>query len=108
MYFELSDVVIWMSFLGIAALWWQGHAVKDLALKATRDYCESMGVQLLDDGLALRRLWVQRNASGTLCLRRTYAFEFTTTGEQRYHGTATMLGRRLDAVQLEPHRIDIN
>lgn len=106
MYFELSDVAIWLAFLGIAAFWWQSHAVKDLALKVTREHCERMGVQLLDDGLALRGFWIKRDANGSLCLRRSYLFEFTTTGEQRYHGATVMLGRRLESVELAPHRLN--
>jgi uncharacterized protein DUF3301 len=106
MNFDLIDLIIWSTFIGAACFWWQAHAVKELALRATKNYCASVGVQLLDDGLALRGFWIQRNAAGSLCLRRSFLFEFTTTGEQRYHGSTVMLGRRLEGVQLAPHRLN--
>lgn len=106
MNFDLNDLMIWGVFIGIACFWWQAYATKEFALKATRNYCESVGVQLLDDGLAMRGFALRRDASGNLRLRRSYSFEFTTTGEQRYHGTTVMLGRRLESVQLDPHRLN--
>jgi hypothetical protein len=106
MNFDLNDLMIWGVFIAVVCFWWQANGTKELALKATRSYCESVGVQLLDDGLALRGFWWRRDAAGNLCLRRSYLFEFTTTGEQRYHGTTVMLGRRLESVQLDPHRLN--
>ena len=106
MNFDLSDLMIWGAFIAAACFWWQAYAVKESALKATKAYCESVGVQLLDDGLALRGFWLRRDAAGNLRLRRSFLFEFTTTGEQRYHGCTVMLGRRLESVQLAPHRLN--
>lgn len=106
MNFDLSDLMIWGGFIAAACFWWRAQAVKELAFKATKAHCESVGVQLLDDGLALRGLWLRRDAAGNLCLRRSFLFEFTTTGEQRYHGCTVMLGRRLESVQLAPHRLN--
>lgn len=106
MNYDLSDLVVWGVFIGLAYFWWQTRAATELALKVTRDHCESVGVQLLDDGLALRGFWIKRDAVGNLCLRRSYSFEFTSTGEERYHGATVMLGRRLESVQLDPHRMN--
>ena len=106
MNFNLSDLVICATFIAAACFWWNAHAVKELAFKATKAYCESVGVQLLDDGLALRGFWMRRDGFGNLCLRRSFLFEFTTTGEQRYYGSTVMLGRRLESVQLAPHRLN--
>lgn len=106
MNYDLSDLIVWAVFIGLAYFWWQAHAAKEMALQATRKYCESVGVQLLDDGLALRGFWIKRDGAGNLCLRRSYSFEFTTTGDQRYHGATVMLGRRLESVQLDPHRLN--
>jgi Protein of unknown function (DUF3301) len=106
MYFDLSDVAVLSLFITAAVFWWQGYAVKELALKATKAHCAAVGVQLLDESVALRGFWIRRDTSGNLCLRRSFLFEFTTTGEQRYHGCTLMLGRRLESVQLAPHRLN--
>lgn len=106
MNFELGDL-LWLVALAVgAALWWHAHAVKELAFRATRDYCRNMEVQLLDDSVALRGFWLQRDAGGTLRVRRSYLFEFTSTGDERYHGCIVMLGCRVETIQLAPHRLN--
>jgi hypothetical protein len=106
MNYELSDLLVLAVLIGLASFWWQAHAAKDLALEFTRRYCASVDVQLLDDALVLSGFWLKRDPAGKLCLRRSYSFEFTTTGEERYHGATVMLGRRLESVQLAPHRLN--
>ena len=102
---SLADVGL-AGLLVLALLWWwRGQAVRERALAATRRYCQDTGVQLLDETVVLTRLWPQRDPDGRLGLRRTYEFEFTATGEDRYPGTAVMLGLRLEHIQLPPHRI---
>ncbi|HEY7884022.1 MAG TPA: DUF3301 domain-containing protein, partial [Cellvibrionaceae bacterium] len=64
-----------------------------------------MQVQMLDQSVYLRRLWIKRASDGRLCLWRSFYFEFTATGEDRYQGRVVMLGSRIEAVQLEPHRM---
>ncbi|MFA7554021.1 MAG: DUF3301 domain-containing protein [Spongiibacteraceae bacterium] len=104
--FDLSDLALFFLFGVFVALWWNAQGVKQIALKATQDYCQSMGVQLLDDGVVLRGFWLRRNAAGKLCLWRSYNFEFTSTGEQRYSGQIVLLGRIVEAVHLDPHRLN--
>ena len=104
--FDLGDLFIGMLFAGFVMLWWNAQGVKQQALKATKDYCDKMGVQLLDEGLVLRGFWLKRNSAGSLCLWRSYNFEFTTTGEQRYCGEIIMLSRWVEAIKLDPHRLN--
>lgn len=101
----LADIVLWGLAAAALSWWWRGHAVREAALAASRRYCQQMNVQLLDETVVLKRLWPQRSAHGSLVLRRAYEFEFTATGDDRYPGTAIMLGTRLDSIQLAPHRI---
>jgi hypothetical protein len=63
-------------------------------------------VQLLDDSVVLRGFWLQRDPRGALRVRRSYLFEFTSTGNERYHGCTVMLGRRVETIQLAPHRLN--
>lgn len=103
--FDLSDIALLLLLGAGAWFWWQAHAVKEAALAQTRRYCRNFDVQLLDETVVLRGVWLKRDR-GTLRLRRSYWFEFTTTGEQRYHGVTMMLGRRVESIQLEPHRLN--
>jgi len=72
---------------------------------AGRAACARYGVQLLDETVAFTRLRLARDAQGRLRLRRTYAFEFSETGDNRRHGAIVILGARLEDLQLEPYRL---
>ncbi len=84
--------------------WWKAQGLKELALRATRQYCNRYDVQLLDESLVLRKISITRNSRGLPALVRTYTFEFTATGEERNHGTTSVVGNRVEAVQLDPYR----
>lgn len=104
----LSDltVVIWcFALIAIGYYWWRALQTKDLAFAAAVRHCREMDVQMLDQSVYLRRLWFKRNSSGALSLWRAFYFEFTSTGEDRYSGRVIMLGRRIEAIQLDPHRV---
>ena len=103
---DLQDVTILLLFGFAAFWWWRAHAVKEIALQATREHCRNFDVQLLDESVVMRGLWLQRDAQGSLRVRRSYLFEFTTTGERRYHGGTVMLGQRVETIQLEPHQLN--
>ncbi|MDB6062319.1 MAG: hypothetical protein JWM78_2422 [Verrucomicrobiaceae bacterium] len=104
--FELGDATLLIVFVFAIVWWWRGYAVKEVALRATRQHCKELQVQLLDDSVVMRGLWLKRDARGSLCVRRSYMFEFTSTGDERYHGCAVMLGPQLESIQLQPHRLN--
>lgn len=88
--------------LGLILWFWQDslrarEKAKDACLRA----CRSYGVQLLDDTVALDKLWLRRNDIGRLCLERRYTFEFTGNGAQRSGGLIVMLGARVDILALD-------
>ncbi len=103
--FDLT-AVIWLLFITLVIYYgWSAFKTKELAFTAARRYCDKADVQILDQGVYLRRIWFKRNIRGVLCLWRVYYFEFTATGEDRYQGRVIVLGRWVDSVQLEPHRV---
>ncbi len=105
MYFDLKDL-FWLSLIVLFGLhWWQGQRVKEVALRATRRHCEELDLQLLDDSIGLRAIWLKRDASGRLCWWRSYNFEFTSSGDDRYRGRVVTLGDRVESILVPPHRI---
>jgi len=56
------------------------------------------------DGV-IRGLWPERRAGGRLGLRRTYHFEFTSTGDQRYRGILVLIGMQLRSIELEAFKL---
>ncbi|MEE8057973.1 MAG: DUF3301 domain-containing protein, partial [Pseudomonadales bacterium] len=77
-----------------------------IALQVTKKYCKKMDVQLLDDGLVLRGFWLKRDSRGSIHLWRSYNFEFTSTGNDRYSGQIILLGRFVENIHLDPHRLN--
>ncbi|MGL6161427.1 DUF3301 domain-containing protein [Microbulbifer sp.] len=105
MYYSLSDL-FWL-FLFVLAGWylWAGMAAKEQARRAAASHCAQLGVQLLDDTVALMRTRLKRDSRGQVRLQRSYEFEFTSTGEHRYAGIAVLHGRRITQIQLSPHHL---
>jgi len=105
MYIEMTDLV-WLCLMMLAAYhWWRAQKVKEMALRHTRRHCEEMEVQLLDDSIGLRGFWLKRDDNGQLRFWRSYNFEFTATGDDRFQGRTVMLGEKLSGVQLGAYRI---
>jgi len=92
--------------LALGALFWvDSLRARERAVAAGRAACTRYGVQLLDDTVAFAKLRLARDDDGRLRLRRTYAFEFSDTGNNRRRGAIVMLGGMLADLQLEPYRL---
>ena len=104
--FTLGDLFVAAVFVLLILLWWNAQGAKQQALQATRSYCQRMDVQLLDDVVALRGFWFKRDGGGSIRLWRSYNFEFTATGHERYTGRIVLLGKRIEHIQLDPHRLN--
>ena len=98
----------WWFFACLVAGGWlfhDGMKVRELALRAGRDYCRTISVQFLDDTVSRQRIALARDGSGSMRIRRDYGFEFTSDGDRRYTGGISMLGSSVTGVQVELHRI---
>lgn len=85
--------------------WIDSLRARERALVAGRSACARYGVQLLDETVQFAQLRLARDDAGQLCLRRTYSFEFSDTGDNRRHGAIVMLGGELQDLQLEPYKL---
>ena len=79
---------------------------KEIALKATIEHCLIMEVQMLDGYVALNGICLKRDKAGKMQLQRSFLFEFSSTGNERYNGTILMLGRHIESIYMEPYRIE--
>ena len=84
---------------------WKAHGMKEQALSASKRYCQQADVQLLDDSVVLKGFWFKRDTQGKLRWWRSYLFEFTVTGAERYQGKTVLLGGKILSIQLEVHRL---
>lgn len=106
MYFSLGDLLLLAAFLSLLAYWWKAQGVKQLAFHAVKKHCKEMDVQLLDEGVVLRGFWFKRDDEGQLKVWRSYLFEFSSTGNERYQGRVIMLGLKIEQIELAPHRLN--
>ena len=101
---NLTDLLLLAALAIGAALFWRSQRIRENALRATRRHCEREEVMLLDQTVGLKRFRVLRDKQGRWGLWRIYAFEFTVTGGQRYHGETLVRGQRVHSVRPPPHR----
>jgi hypothetical protein len=86
-----------------AGLWfWRDSlGAREQARAASSRACRQSDVQLLDDTVALERLWWRRDRDGRLKLERLYVFEFTDTGQRRQVGSVLLVGWRVEVLHME-------
>jgi hypothetical protein len=102
----LLKILLLAVITAAAHAWWRGARMREAAVAAARRTCDRVGVQLLDDTVALQSWRLARDKDGRWMVVRTYGFEFATDGRQRYNGWVKTEGRRLTGVMLEPYPED--
>jgi hypothetical protein len=102
----LDDIILIAFLLGAYLYWSSGQLAKEFALKVVRSHCLNLEVQMLDEYVALNSIRLRRDQNGKIRLWRTFLFEFSSTGNERYNGVCIILGRRVESIQMEPYRVD--
>lgn len=92
-------------FLGVV-YWLRARDLKQLALVRAGQHCKDLDLQLLDESVVLKSIKPQRNIRGKFCFVRSYQFDFTSNGEDRYQGIIHLANKKVLRITLEPHRID--
>lgn len=98
------SALFWLTLTGVLVHhWWQSRHVKALALHHATRRCRKLELQLLDQSVALRRMRPTLGTASLLQWRRTYDFEFSSSGQERSRGSLVMLGNRLESLHLDAH-----
>jgi hypothetical protein len=96
------NILLLLLLLGLFIWLWQNSLrAWESAREASSLACQRYGVQLLDDTVALQRLWLRRDRNGRLRTERIYHFEFTDTGTTRRLGRLVMVGQGVEEVHME-------
>ncbi|KAF0862054.1 DUF3301 domain-containing protein [Pseudomonas sp. LD120] len=99
----LGNIFVLMLLATGAAWLWHNHGLRERALERVKQHCSRLGIELLDDNVALKRIGLVKDANGRRRLARIYTFEFTVTGEARHSGTITQFGAHSAHIELAPY-----
>ncbi len=101
----MIDLLLIILLLFIGFYWSNAMKAREIAYAAAVIHCKKMEVQLLDEYVALNGFWLKRDANGKWVGWRSYQFEFTSTGEERYQGKIVTLGNNVINIELQAYRI---
>ena len=87
--------------------WFDSIHAREIAIEAGRQVASRDGLQLLDETVAVVRLRTARDDMGHLRLQRIYGFEVSDTGVNRLSCSLTLLGKRLQRVDIPPVRDNV-
>jgi hypothetical protein len=99
------EIISCLTILTVFWYWSSAKLAHECAYHAVKQHCQSLQLQMLDDYVAFKTIVVKRNNQGRLRFLRRYHFEFSATGNERYNGTITLLGRQTLNIHLDPYRI---
>jgi hypothetical protein len=88
------------ALLGAYKYWQLAMDAREAANLIAKDTCSRAVVQLLDGTVAFAGFRWTKDAQGKRRLQRTYTFDYTNDGIERYQGFIVLAGGRLEAVGL--------
>lgn len=74
---------------------------KEIATFAAKLRCDSRGLLMLDQTVAITSITTARDRQGRMHWKRTFRFEFSQSGDDRYQGTVVLLGKEVIAAHLD-------
>jgi hypothetical protein len=102
---SLTHILILLSGFGAALYFFAELRVREIALESARAHCTKMGVQFLDQSVGSYRVWLKRGKDKKLHIWRSYQFEFASMGDERYTGNIITLGKLVESIQLQAHKL---
>jgi len=103
--FDLQSLIWLLAITLVAGFCWQTYQVKPYAVLAVKSKCQQLGLQLLDQSVALKSIRIKRGNNGWPNLMRCYVFEFSSTGDERYYGKIWLRGIVTESIDLAAHRL---
>lgn len=98
-----TDGLFILLLTALAAItWWHHTRAREVARQLAKRACRESGLQLLDDSVGLRRVRPRRRPGGWE-LERTFAFDFSRNGADRWTGQIVLRGHRLVEVLFDLH-----
>jgi len=94
----MAEISLLFLFGLVAVGWYTAMERREDAVRRCRLACREQGYQLLDASVHLAGMTLTRCASGKLCLRRNYRFQYSVDGIDKQSGYVIFIGQRLEDV----------
>ncbi|MEL0612764.1 MULTISPECIES: DUF3301 domain-containing protein [Marinomonas] len=101
---QLSDIIFFLIIAMLFYGWWRNSTIRERAIMTAKSHCQELNLQLLDESVAGDG-WKPCWANHQPCIKRTYQFEFSSTGRMRYQGRIVFVGNKIATIWLSPHDI---
>lgn len=95
---SFKSLLVLIGLFAASLALWHNWRARERAERLARETCRRMGVQFLDESVGQKQWRIVRD-QGRWKLRRTYAFEFSRTGADRWPGELILLGGELVGVE---------
>ena len=96
----LSEILALGLLVFIAWFWFDSLRARERATRSGRKLCRNEQVQLLDETVALGRIWLGRDTSGRMQICRIYLFDYIGEDEERRQGMVATVGTSVTDAQL--------
>ncbi len=98
----IETILLFGTPLSAIFFWSDSMRARERAITVCRLTCKNYGAQLLDQTVSLRRIRLRRDSSGRIRFYRTYSFDYSYNGTDRFQGKMTMLGPYSDLIHIDP------
>lgn len=100
----MLSAIAFIALLFVLYQFWQvQQQARDIAWKAVKKFSLEQGIQVLDDSLVADAIRPVKSSTGWR-LWRQWRFEFSTSGARRYRGQISMLGRRVERIEVDAYQ----
>lgn len=99
----MSEILLLILILLIAWFWLDTISKREIAIQIGRELANRCNLQLLDETVACKKLWLSRNNKGQAQLVRLYEFEVSADGQSRLACHLQLLGKQLQSWDIPPY-----
>ena len=97
------EIILVALFVALGWFWLDSLKAREAAMHGAREACDSEGLLLLDDTVAIAGLKLVRDEEGRITLQRTYDFEYSDTGNDRHKGSVVLVGKQVVLSNVAAH-----
>jgi hypothetical protein len=104
----MEGITLIILLSAIVWFWYSSIQAKEIAVFAAKIRCDSQGVLLLDQTVALHKIRLRRDRDGRLRFERSYQFEFAVDGAERFEGIIILYANRVSHYSIDIPRSTID